>query len=141
MIVLVKRDRITIAKNAVAVPKFQVSPLTRADTFGDYRTDPSEHKTGGIKMERIDERTSEQRKTHTWLVTATDKFMSGWGKCSNGLSKCAWACEPKNRQKVLNWVRNRKEMRYVNEHVGNWYPKNAEHVHIYIVNDGHPSLA
>ena len=30
-------------------------------------------------MKLIDDRTEEQKKTHTTLITATDKFMSGWG--------------------------------------------------------------
>lgn len=88
---------------------------------------------------RVDDRTEEQKKTHTWLVTATDRFMSGWGQASGGLSKCAWACKPEHRHKVLAWVSNRSEMKYVNETVGKWYPK-AAHVHIYVVEDGHPAL-
>jgi len=92
------------------------------------------------KMERVDERTQEQMKTHNWLITATDKCMSGWGKCSDGLSKCAWACESKNVDKVFKWVENRKEMKYVNCTNRPWYPKNAEHIHIYVVKEGHISL-
>lgn len=90
--------------------------------------------------ERVDDRTQEQKKTHTWLITATDKFMSGWGKASGGLSKCAWACKPENVDKVLQWVKNRSDMKYVNVTNNNWYPRNAEHVHIYVVKDNHPAL-
>lgn len=92
-------------------------------------------------MIREDDRTPEQKKTHTHLITATDRFMSGWGKCKNGNSKCAWACKPEHWEKVFKWVKNRSEMRYVNLVIGKWYPKNAEHVHIYVVNEGHRSLA
>ena len=90
---------------------------------------------------REDDRTQEQKKTHTYLVTATDRFMSGWGKCANGgVSKCAWACRPEVWEQVHKWVSNRSEMRYVNLVIGKWYPRNAKHVHIYVVEEGHPSL-
>ncbi len=92
-------------------------------------------------MIRQDDRTKEQMQTHTTLITATDKFMSGWGKAKNGLSKCAWACKPEHADKVFDWVQNRSDMRYVNmNYSGNWYPKNAAHLHIYVVNEGHPAL-
>ena len=92
-------------------------------------------------MKRIDDRTAEQMKTHTVLITATDKFMSGWGDASNGASKCAWACsKAQDWGKVLDWVEGRSEMKYVNVNfTGKWYPK-AEHVHIYVVDDSHPAL-
>lgn len=81
---------------------------------------------------RKDDRTPEQRKTHVWLVTATDKFMSGWGEAKGGLSKVAWACETlAEAEKVESWVKNRGDMKYVNIHKGNWYP-HAKHVHIYV---------
>ena len=90
--------------------------------------------------ERIDDRTAEQKKTHNWLITATDKFMSGWGQARNGNSKCAWACLPEHADKVLQWVESRSEMKYVNVTNRPWYPRNAAHVHIYVVEDGHPAL-
>ena len=33
-----------------------------------------------------DDRTPEQKKTHTLIVLATDRFMSGWGMAKNGVS-------------------------------------------------------
>jgi len=91
-------------------------------------------------MKRQDDRTAEQKKTHTILITATDKFMSGWGEASNGASKCAWACTKKQDWgAVLDWVESRSEMKYVNVTFNKWYPK-AEHVHIYVVDDKHPAL-
>jgi len=92
-------------------------------------------------MKRIDDRTPEQKQTHTVLITATDKFMSGWGKASQGASKCAWACRSdQDWRKVLDWVENRSEMKYVNVNTsGKWYPK-AAHVHIYVVDDNHPAF-
>ena len=89
-----------------------------------------------------DDRTPEQQKTHTILITATDKFMSGWGMASQGNSKVAWACT-RNQDwgKLMDWVENRSEMKYVNVNFsGKWRPKNAAHVHIYVVNDDHPGL-
>jgi hypothetical protein len=88
---------------------------------------------------RQDDRTPEQKKTHTILITATDKFLSGWGQARGGLSKCAWACKPEHADKVFNWVQKRSEMKYVNYNTGKWYPR-AAHVHIYVVNEGHNAL-
>ena len=89
---------------------------------------------------RTDDRTKEQKDSHTVLITATDKFMSGWGKARNGKSKCAWACKPEHVNQVLAWVESRNEMKYVNvNYTGKWYPK-AAHVHIYVVNEDHPAI-
>ena len=89
---------------------------------------------------RVDDRTPEQQKTHTWLVTATDRCLSGWGGASRGTSKCAWACESlKIAQRVCEWVSSRSEMQYVNVTNRPWYPR-AKHVHIYVVEAGHPAL-
>lgn len=81
---------------------------------------------------RKDDRTDEQKKSHVWLVTATDRFMSGWGEAKGGLSKCAWACQTLDEaERVLSWVKDRNDMKYVNIHKGPWYPR-AAHVHIYV---------
>ena len=94
-----------------------------------------------MKTTRIDDRTPEQKKTHTYLITATDKFMSGWGQAANGLSKCAWACKPEHWEKVYYWVNSRSEMKYVSLNTsGKWYP-DAAHVHIYVVDEDHPALS
>ncbi len=88
-----------------------------------------------------DDRSFEQQKTHTILITATDKFMSGWGEAKGGNSKCAWACRPdQDWQRVYEWVKSREEMRRVGiKNGGTWYP-NAAHSHVYVVEDGHPAL-
>ena len=91
-------------------------------------------------MIRKDDRTPDQQKTHTALVTATDKCLSGWGQAEKGLSKCAWACKPKHFDKVFKWVQNRSDMKYVRYQVKDWYPKNCVHLHIYVVDDNHPAL-
>ena len=85
-----------------------------------------------MKTIRKDDRTAEQRKSHIWLVTATDKFLSGWGMAANGLSKCAWACSSyAEAERVFSWVKDRGDMKYVNITNRPWYP-HAAHVHIYV---------
>ena len=93
-------------------------------------------------MELLDDRTPEQMQTHTTLITATDRFMSGKGGASGGASKVAWACDtPEKADKLFDWVNSRNEMKYVNIHYNNgWKPRNAAHVHIYVVSDNHPAL-
>ena len=88
---------------------------------------------------RKDDRTEEQKKTHNVLITATDKFMSGWGHASGGASKVAWACKREDVDKVYTWVNNRNDMKYVNiNYSGKWHPR-AAHVHIYAVEEDHPA--
>ncbi len=86
-----------------------------------------------------DDRTDEQRLTHTVIVSAIDKFMSGWGRAANGKSVAAWACRPEHADRVFAWVKSRGEMRNVrmSDHA---FRSGAEHTHIYTVNDGHASL-
>ena len=50
-------------------------------------------------MELVDDRTPEQKKSHSWLVIGTDSFMSGWGKASGGKSYAAWACKEEHRER------------------------------------------
>lgn len=61
-------------------------------------------------LTKADDRTPEQKQTHRWGVVARDKFMSGWGRASNGDSRCAWACAPDvDVDRVERWVRSRRE--------------------------------
>lgn len=94
-----------------------------------------------MKTIRKDDRTKEQKLTHRFLVTATDKFMSGWGLAKGGLSKIAWACDNENDMyEIFEWAKKRSEMKYVNVLFGGrWYPA-AAHVHIYVVDKNHPGL-
>ena len=95
-------------------------------------------------MEKQDDRTDEQRRTHYIGVVAKDNFMSGWGWARNGTSRCAWAINPTeiNADRVYNWVKARREMRYVNIVDLRTYraPRGTAHFHIYVV-DGpdHPA--
>lgn len=95
-------------------------------------------------MEIQDDRTPEQRKTHTWLVIGTDRCLSGWGKARGGASIAAWACDPNDRDKVLRWVESRSDMKRVRESSefgGRRYrPKGVGHCHIYVVDANHPAL-
>ena len=93
-------------------------------------------------MKFEDDRTAEQKKTHHILITATDKFMSGWGEAEGGTSKVAWACDTHEKaDKILKWVEGRSDMKYVNFYTRNrWRPRNATHVHIYVVDDDHMQL-
>lgn len=84
-----------------------------------------------------DDRTEEQMKTHTTLITATDSFLSGWGRAQGGKSKCAWAVKPEDASDMLAWVESRDDMKYVNCHTRNsWKPRNATHVYIYVADRG-----
>lgn len=87
-----------------------------------------------------DDRTAEQKQTHVWAIVARDKFMTGWGRCRSGASRCAWACAPGvNTDRVFNWVQNRKEMRYVNMvDLRTYRPaQGTEHFHVYVCNADH----
>lgn len=89
-----------------------------------------------------DDRTPEQKTTHRWGIVARDNFMSGWGEAQGGTSRCAWACDPKvNLDRVLDWVKRRGEMRFVNVVDLSTYrpPKGTTHYHIYVCNPGHPA--
>lgn len=89
-----------------------------------------------------DDRTDEQRESHTMMVLGTDKFMSGWGEARGGASYAAWACRPDDAHRVLCWVESRKDMKRVRM-VGPGYrpPRNCKHLHIYVVDDQHPALS
>lgn len=62
-----------------------------------------------------DDRTPEQRETHTLLAVGTDSFMSGWGGARNGASYAAWAATPENASACLAWVESRGDMKRVRE--------------------------
>jgi hypothetical protein len=88
-------------------------------------------------MIRNDRRTPEQRETHRWLATATDRFMSGWGMAKGGTSKCAWSFQTREEAVAhCEVLRQRGDMKYVNvHHARTWYPRCA-HLSIYIGNEG-----
>lgn len=83
-----------------------------------------------------DDRTPEQRKTHTEIVLMSDAFMSGWGGAGNGPSYAGWACRPEKTREVELRIRARKEARRVRIVSGDYRPPRIEgHCHIYVVNE------
>ena len=97
-------------------------------------------------MQKVDDRTPEQKNTHTWLVIGTDSFMSGWGGASGGTSYAAWACRPEHREPVWDWVTSREEMKRVREvsesgyGCSPWRPRGGGLAHVYVVDANHPAL-
>ena len=88
-----------------------------------------------------DDRTPDQRKTHTIIIAMTDRFMSGWGQAQDGTSYAGWACEPQDAATVLDWVHGRTDAMRVREVGTNWRPQGQGHTHIYVVKPGHPALS
>ena len=90
-----------------------------------------------------DDRTAEERETHTVIVLGTDSFMSGWGMCRDGgISYAGWACRPDDLDKVERWVRSRGDMKRVRIVGGDYTPGNLSgHCHIYVVRDNHRALS
>ena len=90
----------------------------------------------------IDDRTDEQRQTHYALVVGTDAFLSrmgrGCGMCRRSIA--AWACEPRDAIHVEQWVRSRAEMKRVRRATHRIKGRKGDHIHIYVVTDGHPAL-
>ena len=60
-----------------------------------------------------DDRTPEQRKTHTVIVMMTDRFMSGWGEASGGPSYAGWAVVPADLSAYFHLIHNRSDARNV----------------------------
>lgn len=88
-----------------------------------------------------DDRTPEQKKTHTWIVLATDKVLSGWGLATGGPSYAGWACQYEYLPKVQFWVENRSDMIRVCIVSGSYRPPSGPgDCHIYVVTEDHPAL-
>lgn len=89
-----------------------------------------------------DDRSKEQKETHSIIIMGTDRCLSGWGEARGGPSYAGWACRPKDARKVEGWVRSRSDMMRVRTVFGGYKPpRGAGHVHIYVVDEGHPALA
>ena len=95
-----------------------------------------------------DRRTPEERKTHRFLVIATDRYMSGWGGAEGGTSVCVWACaSEEDRRRVWDWVASRgdmKRLRSTYDGAGRAAYKPARrgvaHVSFYVVGPDHRAL-
>ena len=79
-----------------------------------------------------DDRTEEQKQTHTVLIVGTDSFMSGWGMAKDGVSYAAWATTERGLNDTLCWVKQRSEMKRVRVVHGQYRPKGSGHCHIYV---------
>lgn len=94
-------------------------------------------------MQYQDDRTTQQKDTHVWGVRMYDAFMSGWGGARSGASVAVWACPTHMGATVVqSWVRNRGEARRVEiiDLRKHRPARGVAHFHVYVVNDGHPSL-
>ena len=88
-----------------------------------------------------DDRTDEQKQTHRYFVIGRDICLSGWGRTQGGTSYAIWSCVQADAKKVMAWVRSRPDMKNVRfgwESVPIAFPR--DHVHIYVVTEGHPAL-
>ena len=84
-------------------------------------------------MEFVDERTIDQKKTHTVIVMMTDAFLSNWGRAEGGPSYAGWACEPEKAGEVESKIRARPDARRVRIVNGNYRPPSGlGHCHIYM---------
>ena len=92
-------------------------------------------------MELSDDRTTEQKRTHTCLVAMTDTFLSGWGKADGGVSYAAWAATYEDVDRVERWVRRRSDAKRVRIVGSDYRPRGHGHCHIYVVGPNHPALA
>lgn len=100
-----------------------------------------EHAPGSVTVQ--DDRSPEERATHTVLVVMNDRFLSGWGGAAGGVSVAAWACRPEHADRVEARVRARsdaKRVRVVTDSPKRRYRPggNAAHLHIYVVDADHP---
>ena len=88
----------------------------------------------------VDDRTPEQRVTHTVLIGGTDKVLSGSGLARRGRSIAIWACKPEDAVIVAVWVQSRTDMTRVRKLSERYRGRKGDHVHIYDVDDNHPAL-
>jgi hypothetical protein len=89
-----------------------------------------------------DDRSTEQKKTHTIGVVMRDSFLSGWGEARGGYSRAAWACGPDiSIDRVERWVRHRTDAKYVHVVDLSTYrpPRGTVHYHIYVCGPDHPA--
>jgi hypothetical protein len=80
----------------------------------------------------VDDRTAEQRLTHTVFVRGMDKFMSGWGGAEGGTSVAAWACRPENLSTVEARIRSRGDLSRITVTRRIRAAPGCAHIHIYV---------
>jgi hypothetical protein len=92
----------------------------------------------------VDDRTPEQKQTHTVVIAGNDRAMTNIGReCGmvqrGGQSIAAWACRPGDAVRVEAWVKGRNDLTYIRV-AGKRLGKPGDHVHIYVVDDQHPAI-
>lgn len=91
-------------------------------------------------MVYVDDRTEAETRTHTVGIVGTDRFLSGWGRSGRGTSFAVWATTPEHAHAVERWVRERSDMSRVRVvDLRTYRPRNASHVHVYVVDPTHPA--
>lgn len=81
----------------------------------------------------VDDRTQEQKQTHTLIVMMTDSFMSGWGAATGGPSYAGWACQPDEVDEMESRIRGRSDAKRVRIVSGDYRPPGGlGHCHIYV---------
>lgn len=58
---------------------------------------------------KVNDRRKKEDKLRPWLVIATDRTLSNTAFC-RGISYCAWACNDRDVDKCMQWVRSRSDM-------------------------------
>lgn len=81
-----------------------------------------------------DDRTTEQKITHPYLVVMTDKLST---RILGLPCYCAWACEGRHLNKIMNWVSNRTDAMRVRQCNATWRPKGYCNARIFVVTDEH----
>lgn len=84
----------------------------------------------------VDDRTEDERHTHSVLIAGTDPFLSGCG----GASVACWACRPEDADFVVRWVEKRGDMKRVRYTSVESLRRVRGHAHIYRVGVEHPAL-
>ena len=82
-----------------------------------------------------DDRTPEQRKTHTCLWGGTDRFLSGWDCNDNKASYAFWACKPEHGNALESRLRQRSDMKNVRQVSPNYRPRHDVLAHIYVADN------
>ena len=90
-----------------------------------------------------DDRTDEQKNTHTTIIGGRDSFMTTWGRevgriPSDGASYAFWACKPEDAKNMRKWIAARGDLSGVKTYHNKFPKKNtSDHCHIYVATELH----
>ena len=80
-----------------------------------------------------DDRTPEQKQTHTWAVVGSDSFLSGWGGARGRVSYAAWACRFDDLAEVQDRIERRSDMKRVRVvDLRTYRVRGNVHLHVYV---------